>query len=157
MKTIKIDHRNEILLDDEDYDYASQFKWHRFQGRARRKDKIKNKWPHLHREIMGAGIKDTILAINGNYLDCRKENLKVASRSDVTLRSATTRSSDTNTRGVYLAPSGRYFARFYYQGKANHLGAFDTIAQASKAYEDARRKVLNEHGLKCLADMYEAT
>jgi hypothetical protein len=44
----------------------------------------------------------------------------------------------TGLRGVWLAPQGRYRASITHEGKRHHLGTFNSLQAASKAYEQAK-------------------
>lgn len=43
-------------------------------------------------------------------------------------------------KGVYQSPSGRFFSTIAIGGVNTHLGTFDTISEASDAYQKARQK-----------------
>lgn len=64
------------LVDDEDYEYLSQWNWYYNDGYAcRKKD---GKHFRMHQEIMGRAWIDHI---NGDTLDNRKSNLRLANHS----------------------------------------------------------------------------
>lgn len=75
--------------------------------------------------------------INRNRADNRWCNLREATNVEGRLNSKT---RSKYGRGVYAAKSGRFDARIGFRGKVYHIGVFDTPAEASAAYQKARRK-----------------
>lgn len=69
----------ECLIDKEDYEVVSQFKWYiASHGYVRRSsDKI-----YLHRFLMGSPEKLTVDHINRNKLDNRKSNLRICTQKE---------------------------------------------------------------------------
>jgi len=93
---------------------------------------------YLHRYIAEKFLKDQITkennlvgAKNGNKLDCRLENLTWRSRSTASRQRKT--SSKTGYTGVYQE-NKKYRAIISINGKAVHLGMFDTPEDAAAAY-----------------------
>ncbi len=82
------------------------------------------------------GIKDEKLQIdhfNEIKTDNRLENLQLLTkRNNIIKRFKNTKSKNT---GVYTQKSGRWCSKISVNGKRIHLGTFDTIEQASKAYQ----------------------
>ena len=44
-------------------------------------------------------------------------------------------------RGITIRPSGKWQAQFYYEGKSRYAGVFDTVDEASIAYEVLRKEL----------------
>jgi HNH endonuclease len=76
MKTIELTQGYKAIVDDSDYAYLSQFKWHYNCGYAERKENGKH--IRMHRELCKGKIIDHI---NGITLDNRRENLRPATKS----------------------------------------------------------------------------
>ena len=85
---------HEVLLDDEDYEWAKEYNWHLNIQRnesatlpkyyARRRIGMvegKQKNMLLHREILKPLKRQVTDHINGNTLDNRKENLRVCDKN----------------------------------------------------------------------------
>ena len=72
------------------------------------------------------------------------ENLRPATRSQQMWNARANRNNTLGKRGVYLHRSGRCVARINYKRVAYCLGLFDTIEEASAAYERAARELHGE-------------
>lgn len=90
-----------------------------------------------------ADKKMVVSAINGDKLDCRLENLTFRPRSTVS-RLRKTKSS-TGYTGVYQEHQ-RFRAVISIDGKAVHLGMFDTAEEAALAYNRASKKTFGDAG-----------
>ena len=93
---------------------------------------------YLHRYIAERFLKDQyspennlVGAKNGNKLDCRLENLVWRSRSTASRQRKT--SSKTGYTGVYQE-NKKYRAIISINGKAVHLGMYDSPEEAAEAY-----------------------
>ena len=88
-------------------------------------------------------VKKLVGAKNGDKLDCRVENLIFRSRS-VASRQRKTSSSTGFTR-VYREHK-RLMAVISVNGKARHIGMFDTAEEAAAAYNKVSRELFGEEG-----------
>lgn len=82
-------------------------------------------------------------AINGNKLDCRKENIIWRSRA-VASRKRKTRSK-TGYTGVYKENS-RYRAVISIDKKTIHIGMYDTPEEAAMAYNERSKAIFGDEG-----------
>ncbi len=74
MKTIPLTQGKIAIVDDSDYEYLSQWKWHYNSGYAERGKHI-----HMHRVVLGTS--QTVDHINGETLDNRRSNLRPINHS----------------------------------------------------------------------------
>lgn len=90
MKEIEISQGYITIVDDEDYELINRHKWKILRSRKRvyaarevGKTKVRGKWETmlLHRFLTKAKKGEYVDHINGNTLDNRKENLRIASNS----------------------------------------------------------------------------
>lgn len=93
----------------------------------------------------GAFPPDMVDHINGVRDDNRWCNLRHATRSENNANAKLRRDSTTGAKGVYKRRSGRFSARVRYQGQEYALGTFDTIVEASAAYERAANDAFGEY------------
>lgn len=73
---------------------------------------------------------------DGNKLNCRRGNLRPATRSQ---NGANQQRGGKLPKGVHLV-NGRYRAKITVEGRYIFLGSFDTVEEASAAYRDSAIK-----------------
>ncbi len=140
------------ILDQQDYCRLKHFKWvingNGTKFYAARFIKIgpgKAKIMRLHREIMNPPEGLLVDHKNGDSLDNRRANLRLATHSQNTCNSRKT-SSETSSRfrGVTFKKHIRkWAARIKYLGKEIYLGVFDSEIDAARAYD---RAAIKYHG-----------
>jgi hypothetical protein len=129
-----------ILIDDED-ENLSHMKWCVNNcGYAVRTVRIDGHQHTeiLHRVVMGLTKSDKRMVdhINGNRLDNRKSNLRIADHSQNACNSKLRRDNTTGKRGVHWhARSKKFIARVRLKNREIYLGCFDTLEAAAEAYE----------------------
>lgn len=130
MKEIPLTKWKFAIVDDEDYQLISKFKWRYdpYTGHAIRECKRNGK-PNrtsMHREILKVVKGQHIKHINGNKLDNRRENLETfAPYKGVTKRGK------------------KYRAQITVNGVCMQLGTFDTAEEALQARSKCLREVAN--------------
>ena len=82
-KEIKLTKGFVAIVDDEDYEWLSQWKWHYDKYACRRKSTgyKQSKIVFMHREILGYEGELDVDHINKDRIDNRKCNLRLATRS----------------------------------------------------------------------------
>jgi hypothetical protein len=102
------------------------------------------KWVLLHREIMNAQTGWDIDHRDGNTLDCRRHNLRPATRSQNTHNSNAVIGA-IPLRGVWFdRHKGKYRSEIRLNGVRVVVGSFSTPEEASAAYEAKRRALIGE-------------
>jgi hypothetical protein len=130
------------MVDDEDYEWLTNWKWSAHgEGYAMRGEHIGNrkyKYFTMHREIVGAKKGDIVDHINGNKLDNRKENLRIANRSQNATNSKH-RKNESGYRGVCKDKRrGLWKSEIRVgDGKRKFLGYYEDKIEAAKAYNGA--------------------
>lgn len=151
MKIITLSKGHECLVDDEDYERISKFKWRSVKGNA---GIYARRTPHktldrtsstqqMHREIIGAKKGQIVDHINRNTLDNRRENLRLCTNGQNRANSKTTMGvRGSNYRGVYKRGS-KFRTQLRYNNKLYSIGTFNSEKEAAIAYNVA---ALNFHG-----------
>lgn len=141
MRFIPLTRGQFAIVDDEDFESLSKFKWHyTCQGYAARREPMVNrkqgKFVFMHNQIIGnaSGLEPDHK--NLNRTDNRKENLRPATRQQNSWNKGPHKDNKLGVKGIVQHPeNGRYRSSIFIDGKRKHLGYFDTIEEAKKAYD----------------------
>jgi hypothetical protein len=138
------------LIDDEDAPRVLQHKWTYTrvnQRRAYAQTKIrvgaKQRTLYMHRLILDAPAGELVDHINGNGLDNRRENLRLATVAQNTRNSRQRRGSAAGYKGVRRR-GDKWQARIAVNSKQIHLGVFSSKEEAAQAYDTAAREHFGE-------------
>lgn len=142
MRLIPLTQGKFAIVDDEDYEYLSQFKWYAGKSRktyyAQRGAWIDGelKTVKMHHVIMGKKPGFVVDHINGNGLDNRRENLRLVTPRQNLQNRHITRTSQYP--GVCWRKDTRKWNAWIRIGKRNvNLGSFNDEYQAFLAYKYA--------------------
>lgn len=147
MRRLRIgDH--EVLLDSEDYDLVHGFNWRIITPAPRYPDKhYATAWRgrlniYMHRLVAGAGPDEDVDHANGNGLDNRKNNLRIATESqnlaNAGKRRVRGRPGSSQYKGVCWDKNrSAWVASVTVDQKTKHLGRYAVEAEAARAYDRA--------------------
>lgn len=95
---------------------------------------------YLHRLVLGAKKGQIVDHINGNPLDNRRANLRLATRSQNLFNRGRPKHNTSGFKGVHFCKrTKRYRASIRANNRVVRLGRFDTAAKAARAYDKAAR------------------
>lgn len=151
-KEISLSQGKMAIVDSEDYDRLLTYKWHFYDGYARRSQWVSgdrtSKGIYMHHEILGVtpGGKFVVDHINGNSLDNRKENLRVVTQQQNLFNSRPHRKALSKYKGVsWHKPRGKWRAKIMLNGRSHHIGYFCTEIDAALAYNEYAQKMFGEY------------
>lgn len=150
-KEIKLSNGGVALVDDEQYELLNSYQWYRMTTSKRKTAYAasRNGSQHpifMHHLVLSPRFGEEINHINGNSLDNRRENLESVSHHVNIVKHFVNKATKAKlgVKGVYICGSGRFVATIMWKCKRHHIGTFDTLAEASKAYEERKEQLLKQ-------------
>lgn len=146
MKEILLTQGKVAIVDDEDFEYLNQWKWQYMSGYAR-----KGRWNNgvkkfflMHRFILGLTCsykEKEVDHINGNGLDNRRCNLRVATKSQNRCNSSKPRNNTSGYKGIgWRAERKKWCVRIGINKMSIFLGHFNYLVDAIFIYNQAAIK-----------------
>ena len=148
MKKIRLTQGKVALVDDDDYERLSKYKWHAFHiksngawyaarsGKSKAAPKIR-----MHREVMGLlpGCGGEVDHVDRDGLNNTKCNLRIATRSENCRNRRAPHGKTSKYRGVSRHANGRgWVAQCKPKG---YIGYFCTEEEAALAYNEAVTRI----------------
>lgn len=141
------------LIDDEDFEKVSKFKWCAWRG-----DKIwyalscipgsdPQKFVRLHRLVVGAKDGEEVDHINYDGLDCRKGNLRRCTKSQNGHNRERYRCNTSGFKGVFNRRNGEknpFIANITFNKKRFYLGVYAKAEDAARAYNESAKKYFGD-------------
>jgi len=154
MKKIPLTRGLFAMIDDNDYEFISQRKWHATKSKASTiyakswtlKSEGKPRLLCMHRELLGLGEGRSIVVdhINGNGLNNCRNNLRIATVSQNSANRRVIPKKNTIYKGVsWHKAAKKWRATIQKDSKLIHIGYFKSDLDAALAYN---REALNFHG-----------
>jgi len=148
-KQIELTQGKSAIIDDADFEWLNRWKWHycadkNSNGYAARTQKVDGKQIKIsmHRLILDAPTNSQVDHINGDGLDNRQSNLRLATHTQNT-RNGRAREGTSVYKGVSFYHGGRWQAQINTGHHVLCLGYYATQWDAAKAYNEA---ALKHHG-----------
>src|SRR5262245_20120322 len=147
MIEVPLTHGKVALIDDEDAERVLLYKWHAVQCKsgnwyARHTKYLGNRRyerTRMHRLILNAPAGMDVDHKNGNGLDNRRDNLRLATDRQNALNQR--RRSDNTSGYMGVVRSGkRWLAQIHVGDKSIVLGRFHEPEDAARAYDSAARE-----------------
>lgn len=133
-----------VKVDKDLYDELSKHSWHiNNRGYVLRTGNINGKTTriYMHRFILDAPKGSYVDHINGDRLDNRKENLRIATNAQNIRNSALKSSNSSGFKGVsWRADKNKWQAKITYNYRQKHLGLFSSKREAAIAYNEAAKR-----------------
>jgi hypothetical protein len=153
MKYLELTKNKKTLVDDNDFDFLNQWSWYWVgkrgskYGYAERTQRIRGRQTHikLHRLLANAKKGEQVDHINGDSLDNRRENLRLCSQSQNNANRKILTTNKSGYRGVSWSNHAKKWRTvFKVNSEQRHLGYFDNIRDAAKAYNLEAKKYFGD-------------
>lgn len=144
MKEIELTQGKVAIVDDEDFEYLSQWKWcaafmtRNFYAAKSISINGQRKVILMHRFILNPEKNMVVDHINGNTLDNRRENLRICTPRENSRNRKKRTISKNKYKGVANS-NGKFIARIEI-----HLGTFENEIDAAKAYNEAAKNLFGD-------------
>ena len=145
MRLIPLTQGQFAIVDDDDFETLSQWKWQAYWHErtqsfyATRRLSVK-----MHRQIMNCTPEEQIDHINHNTLDNRRGNLRkcTATQNSINRRKRIGYKGVSSVRNKWRATIGSVR-----KNERRHLGYFPTAEEAARAYDSAATEMYGEFAL----------
>ena len=133
-----------VLVDEDDFPWVSQNLW-RLDTYGYVIGPSGRTSVFLHRLVAGSPEGLEVDHINQNKLDCRKANLRHATRAQNARNQRLTSANNSGFKGVRLHKGmGRWEARIKVNGRDRYLGLHNNPRDAARAYDVAAAEAFGE-------------
>lgn len=153
MKKLSLTQNRFALVDDQDYDWLMQWKWHALRQRTGNWYAVRSegKWPnrtlvYMHDAIMAPPKGFRVDHRKGDGLDNRREMLRVCTNYQNNQNARKRKDNSSGYKGVtWNKVRRKYQARIQVNHKSMSLGYYDDPANAANAYDVAARKHFGDY------------
>jgi hypothetical protein len=139
------------IVDDEDFERVNAKHWmprkdsNSWYAIRHEQTLLRKTTIMMHRFILGADSGTEIDHWNGNGLDNRKENLRVATKSQ-NAANRFKQGGSSKYKGVsWYAPLGQWRSRIKKDKHDIHIGYFDVEEDAARAYDEKAQELFGEY------------
>jgi len=152
MRTIPLSQGKVALVNDEDYEYLSQWKWHAHHERLTwyalrnitRSDGTQRQI-RMQNILMGPAQEERVDHIDGNGLDNQRSNLRIATIAQNGQNKGLSRANTSGYKGVvWNRERNRWRAQIVVEGRSIYLGSFIDLIEAAQAYDVAAQHHFGE-------------
>lgn len=155
-KKIPLSQGQFAIVDDEDYQELSQFKWHAYWDKTTKSFYARRSKPNsrssviiMHRVIMNNPNGLQVDHIHHDTLDNRKCNLRTCTASQNMMNRGLFKNNKSGYTGVYLCKkSNKWRAQININKKQTYLGMFSNKHEAARVYNRYCKKHHGEFGVK---------
>lgn len=141
MKKIKITRGKYTLVDDNDFDLLSKWKWHYNLKNVSRTSYPLRRQVLMHREIMNPPPGFQVDHIDGNFLNNQRKNLRICTHAQNIQNQKLRKDNTSGYKGVsYFKRDKTWRVRLQVNNKDIWIGYFSSPELAYEAYCNAAKK-----------------
>lgn len=150
MKRIPLTQGFFAIVDDEDYERVSKFKWRAIvQGKSVHAARMiwnKGKQLHIkmHRFILNAPDGMFVDHINYNCLDNKRVNIRLCTPQESSYHRRGIANSSSKYKGIWRAGTKKWQAQIKHNNKAIYIGQYNNEIKAAKAYDVKARELFGK-------------
>lgn len=140
MRKLKLSQGKYAVVDDKDYRTLVLHKWHAIRSgktwyaiRNSKGPRLSRACIRMHRAIVGVSARYLVDHEDGNGLNNRRRNLRVATRSQNNANRGAGCNNLSGLKGV-TRNNNRWAAQIRSQGQQRYLGSYNTREEAATAY-----------------------
>lgn len=152
MKRIKLTQGKYALVDNEDFEWLNQWKWHMSSHGYVMRRPPQSRIVYMHRLINGTPDDSDTDHINRNKLDNRRENLRIANKILNGRNRGENKNNTSGHKGISWDKRVRKWAVYLWNNyRKIHLGYCDELKEADKVRMHERRNTgYDKKQIKCL-------
>ena len=144
MKEIILSKGAVAIVDDEDYEYLNDISWH-LSSTGYAHTTVSRRHFSMHKMIMRADRIQLVDHINGDPLDNRKVNLRLATHTENMCNRKMDKRNKSGYRGVCWNKKDKKFkVTIQHNNCQIHLGMYSDILEAAQSYNKAAIKYHGE-------------
>ena len=138
MKKIPLTQGKFATVDDDDYDFLSQWKWHFSKGYAARKPytTVDGKYVTIARQLLGQHGFSKIAYLDGNKLNCQRSNLIETVKTQYLGKAKKRKGTTSRYKGVTWNEKNQCWIA----QRGGYIGSYQDEWQAAKAYNEVAEK-----------------
>ncbi|MDD5551392.1 MAG: HNH endonuclease [Candidatus Omnitrophica bacterium] len=150
MKKTKLTRGKVALVDDEDYERTTQYRWcamhinyQWYADRALSKKEPKNAFTEMHRFIMNPPKGMMVDHRDGNGLNNQKSNLRICTRAENMMNRGKQPNNTSGYKGVRIN-KGIIIAQIGFKNWNYHIGCFPDKESAARAYDKRAKELFGD-------------
>jgi len=147
---IPLTHGFVAIIDAADHPKIAPYRWsahwsgHRWYAARQYHDEAgRHHRLYMHRMILDAGQREQVDHENGDGLDNRRSNIRIATQSQNNANVGKRKHNTSGFKGVWRNPRDR-IRPWYAKVGSHHLGCFATPEEAARAYDGVARERFGE-------------
>lgn len=140
MRLIQLTQNKYAKVDDQDFDFLSQWKWQYNGGYAIHSSRTNRLSMHLL--LLQAPEGKEIDHINRDKLDNRRSNLRIVTRNENQWNRGLSRNNRSGIKGVsFIQKCKKWYASIWYESKCYNLGLYENLEDAVIARKEAEGRM----------------